>query len=133
MAHTIILARDATGSTIVVVHGVEVNLSIGGGPMAAELMVPELEEVEPPAEAAARRLLDEAAARIVDAGVRSESALERKAPFAALLDVAKARRADMIVVGNHGTGAIWGALLGSTAFKLLHHSPISVVVVPHRH
>ena len=101
--------------------------------MAAELMVPELEEVEPPAEAAARRLLDEAAARIEDAGVRSESALERKAPFAALLDAAKARRADMIVVGNHGTGAIWGALLGSTAFKLLHHSPISVVVVPHRH
>ena len=127
------LAREATGSTIVVVHGVEVNLSLGGGPMAAELMVPELQEVELPAEAAARCVLDEAAALIADAGVQAESSLERTAPFAALLDAAKARNADMIVVGNHGTGAIRGALLGSTAYKLLHHSTIPVVVVPHRH
>ena len=75
------LAREATGSMIVVVHGVEVNLSLGGGPMAAELMVPELQEVELPAEAAARCVLDEAAALIADAGVQAESSLERMAPL----------------------------------------------------
>jgi nucleotide-binding universal stress UspA family protein len=127
------LARDATGSTIVVVNGLEVNLSVGGGPMAAELVVPELQDAELPAEAAVSRVLDDATARIAAAGVPVESTIEHKAPFAALLDVAKARNADLIVVGSHGSGAIRGVLLGSTSYKLLHHSTVPVVVVPHRH
>jgi nucleotide-binding universal stress UspA family protein len=127
------LARGQPGSRIVVVHGCEVNLSVGGGPMAAELIVPELQDVDPPAEAGIRRLLDEAAASIAAAGVAVESMLEWKTASAALLDVAKKEGADMIVVGSHGTGAIRGVLLGSTPYKLLHHSHVPVLVVPHRH
>jgi len=128
------LARDQPGSRIVVVHGREVNLAIGGGPMAAELIFPELEDGEPlPAEAAIRPLLDEAAARIAAAGVGVESTLQSKSASAALLDVAEREDADMIVVGSHGTGAIRGVLLGSTPYKLLHHSHVPVLVVPHRH
>ena len=126
------LARDAPGSRIVVVQGYEVNLAAGGGPMAAELMVPELQDVEPPAEAALERVVDEATARIAAAGVPVTSMLEPKAPIAALLDVAEKEGADMIVVGSHGTGAIRGVLLGSTPYKLLHHSTVPVVVVPYR-
>jgi nucleotide-binding universal stress UspA family protein len=127
------LARDQPESRIIVVHGREVNLAVGGGPMAAELIVPELEDVEPPAEAGIRSWLDEAAARIAGAGVAVDSELEWKSASAALLDVAAREDADMIVVGNHGTGAIRGVLLGSTTYKLLHHSHVPVVVVPHRH
>jgi nucleotide-binding universal stress UspA family protein len=78
-------------------------------------------------------VLDDATVRIAAAGVPVESTIEHKAPFAALLDVAKARNADLIVVGSHGSGAIRGVLLGSTSYKLLHHSTVPVVVVPHRH
>jgi len=127
------LARDRPGSRIIVVHGREVNLAVGGGPMAAELIVPELEDSEPlPAEAAVRSLLDEAAARIVAAGVAVESTFVGRSSSAALLDVAEREGADMIVVGSHGTGAIRGMLLGSTPYKLLHRSHVPVLVVPHR-
>lgn len=127
------LARDQPGSRIIVVHGREVNLAVGGGPLAAELIVPELEDVELPAEAGVRPLLDEASARIVAAGVPVESRLEWKGAAAALLDVAAEKGADLIVVGSHGTGAIRGVLLGSTPYKLLHHSHVPMLVVPHRH
>ncbi len=39
----------------------------------------------------------------------------------------------MIVVGSHGAGALRGIVLGSTPYKLLHHSRVPVLVVPHRH
>ena len=52
---------------------------------------------------------------------------------AALLDVAEEQGADMTVVGSHGAGALRGIVLGSTPYKLLHHSRVPVLVVPHRH
>ena len=127
------IARDQPGSRIVVVHGCEVNLAVGGGPMAAELVVPEFKDVEPPVEGGIRTLLDEATTRIAAAGIAAKSSLEWESAAAALLDAAKRESADMIVVGGHGTGAIRGILLGSTPYKLLHHSHVPVLVVPHRH
>jgi nucleotide-binding universal stress UspA family protein len=127
------LARDQPGSRIIVVHGGEVNLAVGGGPMAAELIVPELEAVEPPAEAGIRTWLDEATARIAAAGVAVGSELKWESASVALLDVAEKESADMIVVGSHGAGALRGILLGSTPYKLLHQSRVPVLVVPHRH
>jgi nucleotide-binding universal stress UspA family protein len=35
----------------------------------------------------------------------------------------------MIVVGTHGELPIMGVVLGSTAYKLLHRSPVPVLVV----
>jgi len=127
------LARDQPGSRISVVHGGDVALAVGGGPMAAELIVPELEDVEPPAEARISTWLDEATTRIADAGVAVESELKWESASAALLDVAGKESADMIVVGSHGAGALRGILFGSTPYKLLHHSRVPVLVVPHRH
>lgn len=36
---------------------------------------------------------------------------------------------DLIVIATHGTGGVERALLGSTAEKILHHAPCSVLVV----
>jgi nucleotide-binding universal stress UspA family protein len=127
------LARDVPGSKIIVVYGHETNLSVGGGPMAAELMVPELQGDEPAADPAITSLLDEATELVAAQGVPVESVLERQRPSAALVHAARDWSADMIVVGTHGRDAIRGVLLGSTPFKLLHHSPIPVVVVPLKH
>ena len=65
------------------------------------------------------------------AGVPGEPLLMEDRPVDALLAAAKEHDAVMIVVGTHGEGGMRGALLGSTALKLVHHSDRPVLVVPH--
>jgi nucleotide-binding universal stress UspA family protein len=52
--------------------------------------------------------------------------LER--PREALLDAAE--RADLLVVGDRGTGGLDPLLLGATSSAMLHHAPCSVAIVP---
>jgi nucleotide-binding universal stress UspA family protein len=68
--------------------------------------------------------------RLRDAGVEVEIELVPQKPASALLALAEARDARLIVVGTHGEGPLTGALLGSVPHKLLHRSPIPVLVVP---
>ena len=46
-----------------------------------------------------------------------------------LLAEAKAAKADMIVIGSHGKGALKGLLLGSVTQKIVALSPVPVLVV----
>lgn len=64
-----------------------------------------------------------------DAGTVETIVVER-APAEALVALARERDARMIVIGTYGEGPLRGALLGSTAHKLLHLSDRPVVVVP---
>jgi nucleotide-binding universal stress UspA family protein len=54
--------------------------------------------------------------------------VNEKAPEA-LTDVAKARKARMIAIGTHGESPIKGAVLGSTAHKLVYLSETPILVV----
>jgi nucleotide-binding universal stress UspA family protein len=47
----------------------------------------------------------------------------------ALMDHAEEVKADLIVVGDHGHGALMRALLGSVASALVHKAPCPVLVV----
>jgi nucleotide-binding universal stress UspA family protein len=95
----------------------------------------DLEDIKRHAQADIQPLLDEAAALIEAAGVPVEATLEWETAHTALLDVARRRRADLIVVGAHGSDAtgraIGRVLLGSTSSRLLHYSDVPVLVVPH--
>ena len=73
-----------------------------------------------------------AATRLRDADVEFEVELVPEKPARALLAVAEARAARLIVVGTHGEGPLASALLGSVPQKLVHRSPIPVLVVPAR-
>lgn len=127
------LARDEPESRIVVVHGHPVHVAtLGGGPGGAYHIAGEVERSREHARPAENALLQEAAALISAAGVSVASTIEWKTPWHAVLDVAEEEDADMIVVGSHGLGATRGRVLGSVPHKLLNHSRIPVLVVPHR-
>ena len=51
-------------------------------------------------------------------------------PSHEILEVARAKGADLIVLASRGASAIGGLLLGSTAHRLLHVAPCPVLVVP---
>ena len=50
-------------------------------------------------------------------------------PAEAILDVAKARKSDLIVMGSRGLGRLSGVLLGSQSQKVVQHAPCPVLIV----
>ena len=50
-------------------------------------------------------------------------------PAEAILDVAKTRKSDVVVMGSRGLGRLQGALLGSQSQKVVRHAPCPVLIV----
>ncbi len=68
--------------------------------------------------------------RAAEAGVEAEPVLVPKRPAEALLALAAEHDARMIVVGSASERPLTGIILGSVPHKLVHRSPIPVLVVP---
>ena len=47
----------------------------------------------------------------------------------AILEVAKTRKSDVIIMGSRGLGRLAGLLLGSTSQKVVSHAPCPVLIV----
>jgi len=65
-------------------------------------------------------------------GVHNRMVVMEGDPRHALVDRAKSERAEMVVVGNRGTGGFRGLKLGGTADYVLHHVDCPVAIVPGR-
>jgi len=63
-------------------------------------------------------------------GLAAETMVLQGFPHEAIVEVARAREADVIVVGTHGLGFMGRMLMGSTAERILHSAPCPVLVVP---
>ena len=50
-------------------------------------------------------------------------------PAEAIIEVAKTRDSDIIVMGSRGLGRLAGLLLGSTSQKVVSHAPCPVLIV----
>jgi len=95
---------------------------------------------DPPEPAAIPQAVDLAARRawveewcepLREAGIAYHVAVLRGDPRTALLDAARDRDADLIVVGSRGRGRIATLLLGSVATALAQQGTIPVTIVPH--
>jgi nucleotide-binding universal stress UspA family protein len=60
--------------------------------------------------------------------VQSETELLEGSPAPAILELARRREVDLIVVGSRGLGAVKGALLGSVSSEIIHHADRPVLV-----
>jgi nucleotide-binding universal stress UspA family protein len=110
------------GSKLVVVFAYEIPAAYGGETGDYRRAVREVGE----------QTGEHAAERLREAGVEYEIELVPERPAEGLVHVGKQRGASMIVVGTHGEHPITGAILGSVPHKLLHISPLPVLVVPER-
>lgn len=134
LARTKDLLKVSGGGKAVVV--VAYPLSVGYVPPgmtgAPVLMGPELQGHIDTLEESAREQAEEAAMELRAAGVAVETETSVDSAVDALLDAAGRHGADMIAIGTHGEGAISGALLGSTSYRLVHRSRIPLLIVPLR-
>jgi len=68
-------------------------------------------------------------ARVTAAGLTGESAVIYGVPFHEIVETAKARLVDLIVMGTHGRTGLMHVLLGSVAERVVRLAPCSVLVV----
>ena len=137
MARTIVLGYDGSsgsdaalaqavelakveGARIVVVFAYEIPAAYGGETGDYRRAVRDLAE-----ETTAK-----AAKRLEEAGVEHSVELIAERPVDGLVTVAQQTGASMIVIGTNSEHPIKGAVLGSVPHKLLHVSPVPVLVVP---
>lgn len=77
----------------------------------------------------AAKLLDAIAKTAKAAGVACETVqMEHEHPYKAIIDTAKSKGCDLIVMASHGRRGISAIVLGSETVKVLTHSKIPVLV-----
>jgi len=134
LARTADLLKTCGGGKAVVV--VAYPLSVGYVPPGMStppaLMGNELQGHIDMLEESARAQAEEAAGELRAAGIEVETEVAVDSPADALLDAAGRHSADLIAIGTHGEGAISGALLGSTPYRLVHRSRMPLLIVPLR-
>ena len=120
LAKAVELAK-ATGDGLAIVFGYEPPSMRAGGPVGYQ---------RDAIEALGRERMAEAMASLEGSGITAETIEVEELPADALIDVAEQRSASMIVIGTRGESPVVGAILGSTAYKLLHRTTVPVLVVP---
>jgi nucleotide-binding universal stress UspA family protein len=74
-------------------------------------------------------ILDRALAKALQAGVDAEAEIVEGNPAREIVDAAKLRGADMIIVGSRGLGAISSMFLGSVSRDVLSEADRPVLIV----
>jgi nucleotide-binding universal stress UspA family protein len=73
--------------------------------------------------------MEEALARVTAAGLTAERIVLYGVPFPEIIETAKARQVDLIVMGTHGRTGLMYVLLGSVAEQVIRLAPCSVLIV----
>ena len=78
----------------------------------------------------AEKKLATISARVAKAGLQSTSVVvSSDLPYQQIIEVARKRKCDVVVMASHGRRGLTGLLLGSETVKVLTHSKIPVLVV----
>ena len=77
----------------------------------------------------ARQIESEAIAKYAASGVAIETKVLEGNPSSALLDVAKNKKADLIVMGSHGRTGLKRLWLGSIAESVVREATIPILIV----
>jgi nucleotide-binding universal stress UspA family protein len=94
-------------------------------------MHPETIELAPAAEKEARETLEKVKSRIEEEDIVCETIIGVDGkPHKPIVQEAKEREIDLIVMGTHGKTRLVNALMGSVAQKVIGNAPCAVMVVP---
>ncbi|MFI5042390.1 MAG: universal stress protein [Acidimicrobiales bacterium] len=117
-----------TGTEIVVAESVETGAGLFGDPWP-DLTFAQSDQIEADIRDQAHRKVAQACERLERPGLDIKPVVLRGRPAMAIVDRARAGRADLIIVGSRGHGTIESMLLGSLSAEVVDHAPAPVLVV----
>ncbi len=144
MYHRILLPTDGSGITA---NAIETAIKLAKSQPGARLFAisvsepfpyATMAEIQPvPPDAFLQAQTQMAQARVADVAIAAQAAgvpcethtVEAMHPWEAILDHAKAKQCDVIVMASHGRRGLSALLLGSETQRVLIHSPLPVLVV----
>ena len=100
------------------------SLAMGGGDMDVTLPYAYLQELD----AELTRRLASYLARVTGAGLNGAMVLVSGSPYQEIVETAKARQIDLIIMGTHGRTGLRHVLLGSVAEKVVQLASCPVLV-----
>ena len=101
------------------------SLAIGSGDMDMALPYAFMQELD----VELTRRLESYLARVTAAGLNGEMALSYGSPYHEIVETAKARQVDLIIMGTHGRTGLRHVLLGSVAEKVVQLASCPVLVM----
>ncbi|HEY2185932.1 MAG TPA: universal stress protein [Xanthobacteraceae bacterium] len=130
VAHGLALAK-AVGAKVTVLT-VEGSFNVYDVPASrVNLMTAAFDEYAKHAREHASSILDRIADEAKAAGVQCETMqVVQDHPYQAIVDTAKQKGCDLIVMASHGRSGIAAVLLGSVTSRVLTHTNIPVLVCP---
>jgi nucleotide-binding universal stress UspA family protein len=120
---------DAAGARVVNVVDVPAAWWLGFTPSDGTLATDAYATVVTDATGHARSVAAAAVRRLRAEGMEAQSVLREGPAPAEIIAEAESWDADLVVVGTRGHGLLKRLLLGSTARTVLHHAPMSVLIV----
>ncbi len=127
--HGINLAK-ALGAKVTLLSVVPEFRMIADESFAMPMSMQVKQRYEKEATVRAEKKLATISARVAKAGLQSTSVVvSSDLPYQQIIEVARKRKCDVVVMASHGRRGLTGLLLGSETVKVLTHSKIPVLVV----
>lgn len=118
------IMAEKFGSHIILVHVLEDRM-----PPFLEELLPDSGEILGRQRERAVEALDRIAREDLDAGLSWETIVIIGIPHREIVEIARQKGADLIVMATHGRGPVGHALIGSTTERVLHRAPCPVMAV----
>ena len=122
-------AATTAGDLARAVNARELYVLVAYEPVPGYVKEPNLSEALATRKAEAQRILKQAQELLGDVPAKLDPQMIEGSIAEAILEVANARKSDVIVMGSSGWGRLEGALLGSNSQKVASHAPCPVVLV----
>ena len=122
-------AARVAGDLARAVQARELYIVVAYEPVPGYVKEPNLSEAIANRKAEAQQILQQALDIIGHLPAKIEPQMIEGTIAEAILDMANARKCDVIIMGSRGFGRLEGALLGSNSQKVANHAPCPVLIV----
>jgi nucleotide-binding universal stress UspA family protein len=122
-------AARVSAELVRAMHSEHLRIVVAYAPVPMYLGEPNLQSAIDARLIDAKEILQKAVETVGDVPAEIHTELIEGDPAESIIEVARTRQSDVIVMGSRGLGRLAGLVLGSTSQKVVSHAPCPVLIV----